>query len=490
MKRMKHARIYLLAALASSWGMAAGAAEPAAAPGRLSLDLDPPYVDGSFGFSISPPVGGTIYRQKRLTSVSDVEVVQFESELERWFLTVRAVTTTTGSLDAAALIAGITQNLGSQYTDVKVLRSDEARIDGREGLRYEASFLIGGAPWLRQQAVIRTKPTEYFAIVFVTRFEVREWAEKIFDKVVASFRILRTQAMARRIEEGLQRGRLLLQSIGDGKVKLSDRIVPESYMRFVLEGREIGTVQIQERTFTHNNRTGVHIHEIGWLFKEESITNLRHDMQLTDDLEFEKWENRVYTLPPPPKTPGQPRQLLYQLESGLRQDRQLIAAFMPRPNATELQDRVIDVEPTYASAAWHSLMPRVIDLNRPELYAFSSYNAERRGMVLRTVEVMGPAQVMIGGRMSQAFKLQDSEGLIPPINEIYVDGQGHILRVVAGPLEMVAANKQDILHRYSKRVSEAEATMRKYPVREPSPARRESPMPTPPVAPQAPGATR
>jgi len=445
-------------------------AVPATQPVKGTLDA--PYVDGSFGFSIAPPAGCTTFRQKHLAGAGDVEVVQFGNLDYRWSLTVR-VTTTTQPLDAQTIIDGLTKNISASYEDVKVVRGEEARIAEREGVRYAATFKADGTNWLRHQAVIRTKPTEYYALVFIAPAG-DNIAESLFDKIVDSFQILRTELMQKRIEEALARGTQLLQSVRSGKIKLTKRVSPESFLRFVLDGKEIGFVRVREGERAQGSRSGVEVNEWAWLFKaDNSITHLRHDMYLTDDLSFENWENRVMTIPP--AAAGAARQVIYELESGLRQDNQLVAAFMPTPNASEMQDKIIEVEKSYASAAWHSLLPRIVDLNQPELYAFASYSADRRGLVLRTFEVIGPAQVTIDGRRVQAIKLQDSEGLIPPINEIDVDAGGRILRVVAGPLEMLATNRQDLEQRYETSVKEGQEILRKHPLKEPTPAPRDRP---------------
>src|SRR5690242_6483472 len=92
----------LLAGLAPAL-RAESTSQPAAA-----AELDPPYVDRSFGFTVSPPKGADISRQKKMhgkpenddpdrpkdeaaagPTVEDFEVVQFFNEAEQWSLTVQ-----------------------------------------------------------------------------------------------------------------------------------------------------------------------------------------------------------------------------------------------------------------------------------------------------------------------------------------------------------------------------------------------------------------
>lgn len=471
--RMKHtvltARVMMAAIGCWVLPTARAADAPASQP---AVVLDPAYIDGSFGFSVAPPAGGVTVKQKQFKGTAEIDLVQFSNELQRWSLTVN-LSSTTQPLDLPGTTQAITSKIEEHYTDVQVLRGEETRIDAREAIRYAATFRHQDSGWLRQQAIIRTRSNEYIALVFVTPLDLRSWAEAVFDKVVASFQILRTEAMTKRIDEGLERGRLLLQTVGDAKVKLSDRVVPERFMSFVVDGKEVGYVKIMEQARSHAGRSGVEIAELAWLFRDDGgITHLRHTMYLTDDLKFENWENRVYALgAPDPQTRRQ--EMMFNLESGLRQDRRMIAAFMPKPNAEELQDRILEVDSRYASAAWFSLVPRVLDLKTPQLYAFSAYNPERRGMVLRTLEVLGPTEFTFEGRLIRATKLQDSEGLLPPVSEVDVDTKGNIIRVVAGSLQMIATSRSQLEAKFARRVTEAEATMKRYPIREPRPAPRD-----------------
>lgn len=459
--------IVCLAARLATDSAAAAAEAKEAAP----TTLDPAYVDGSFGFSVRPFAGATALRQKRVLSVADVEIVQFVRLDEKWSLTVR-LTSTTRPLDASLIIDGITSSLRSQHEDVKQLRGEAAQIASRDGVRYAASFSIEGNEWLRQQAVIRTKPTEYFALVLVTPLSARAKVEPLFDQIVDSFQLLRSELGEKRLKATLERGTQLLERAARGEIRLTNHVVPETYMRFLLEGKEIGYVQILEKSRPRGPREGVEIREWAWLFQPDGTrTHLRHSMYVTNDLSYESWENRVTTIPPTPA--GVTPQVHLQVDSGLREEDKLIIAYTPQPNSPDLVDRVLDVEPSYASAAWSNLLPRLLDLKTPQSYSFSSYNADRRGLVIRSFQVVGPTQITLNTRTVRAIKIEDSEGFIPPVNEVNVDDKGRLLRVVAGPLEMLSTTRDEIERAYAARVKEAQEILNKYPLQEPRPVSRQ-----------------
>lgn len=459
-----------------------GPATAARADARLD-EMDPPrrdalaapYVDGSFGFSLKPPAVCAIIREKRPMSTADVEVVRFQNNELSWSLSVRFVVAEQ-PLDTQTLIEGITDNLVTQHESVDVLHGESARIAGREGVRYMARFTADGDRWLRQQAVVRFKPTEYFALVFLTPEEDRVLAADLFDRVVASFEILRTEAAQQRLQAAIDRGRAVLDAFRNGSRRLPGREHEERFLRLLMEGKEIGYVEVHQQAGELNYRDGIHVQEIGWLFQPDGgTTHMRNVMFLADDLSWEIWDNWVLTVLPPED--NQPRQSLLEVEQGLRTDETLLVAYSPAPNATELRDKAIEVDGTYASAAWHALLPRIIDLTKPEIYNFSAYNSSRRGLALRTYEVAGASSIRLDGRTVPAVRIEDSEGLIPPVNEIYVDNEGRLLRVVAGPLEMVQTSKRHIERRYADRVREANALMNRLNIRPPVPGRRDDPAP-------------
>jgi len=457
----------LLLGTVSAYGQADAPSPPAAKKGQL----DKPYVDGSFGFSVIPPAGSSIHRQKQIMGTADVEIVHFVNLDHQWSMAVR-LSATTRPIDTDMIVDSITSTLAAKYKDVKMLYGKEARIAGREGMRYAASFATDDNKyWLRQQAVVRSKPKEYYTIILLTPLNDRDVATKTFDKIAAEFKILRTEAMQKQIRIALDCGIGLLQDIATNQIKLPDKLVGDTFLRCVMDGKEIGFIQINEQAKKLNRRDGVAVHKWAWLFKDDdSITYMEHNMFLANDLSFEKWENRLMMLTAPEKKVG--RCPILNIEQGIRNKNQLLIAYTPKPNAPELKDKAIEVESSFAPAPWDILLPRLIDLNKPELYAFLMYDSTRRGLSMRTIRVIGPSQVLIEGRRKSAYKLEDSEGLTPPIHEIYVDKSGRLMRLSTEQLQMTATTKEYIEKKYSKQVQEAVKLFKKYPVQQPKPSRR------------------
>jgi hypothetical protein len=420
-------------------------------------ELDAPYVDRSFGFAIRPPTGCEVFREKQFVGTADVELVRFAHQERQWYLSVR-LSNTTRPLSPQMIIDGITDGL-SEFEAVKVLRGEEVRIASREGVRYAATFYNNGVGALRQQAVIRVKPTEYLAILFVTPATDTQEAQPLFDQIVDSFELMRTELRDQQVTEALQRGKSLLQKFVGDRLKPEKLAITERYLRFTQDDKEVGFIEVRERPLTIDDHNGIEFLKNVWVFMPNgSITYLQSTMFLSDDLNHERWENRLVVLDPPEK-PGDPRMAAFDFESGIRQDNQLIVKYTAAPNSDKVLDKAIEVEKTYAPVSWDLLFPRLVDLNTPQLYAFSSYDTARRGLQLRAYRIIGPQRLVVGGKAVTAIRIEDSEGLIPPINKIDVDEKGRVLRVQAPGTEMLTTTRAHIDAKYGQRVKETLALL-------------------------------
>jgi hypothetical protein len=319
--------------------------------------------------------------------------------------------------------------------------------------------------------MIRVKPSEYYALVFVTPQSDERLARSVFDKVVTGFEIVRSEAQEQQLREGLLRGSALLQLVRSGSLDIGSKEPREMFLRHLEGGQEVGFMQIRVAPQTVDRRKGVTVFKWFWFFPpDESVTMMQQDMFITGNLSFEKWESRRITLPPPPKGGGQ-REITQEQESGIRQGDKLLVAYAGKSTGRQITEKDIEVDKTYASAPWDILLPTLLDLRRPEVYAFSWYDSGRRGLSLQTFRIAGTKSTPAG---PQATVIEQSEGLIPPVHELWVDRDGQLLRVVMNlgdkPVEMLATTRQDIERKYGARVKDIEKLMPAPQPRETAPA--------------------
>jgi hypothetical protein len=133
-----------------------------------------------------------------------------------------------------------------------------------------------------------------------------------------------------------------------------------------------------------------------------------------------------------PATKDRPITVIEHLERGVRENDKLILSYTELMGDSSLTNDVLEVTGTYVPMALQRMLPRIAPLGNPELYAFSSYSSTRKGVVLRTLRVLGPIGSAAGGSASIAYKVEDSEGMIPPVSELFLDESGFVCKVIAG----------------------------------------------------------
>jgi hypothetical protein len=448
-------------------GHAALHAQEANAPGETDRSTEmtlatigiaeTPYVDASFGFSIRPFDGADVTRQKRMTDTGDVELVQFFHVRLNWGMTV-SLSQGAQAVSSESLLAGLEARLPNGATGCTVLRRDAFQHKGRAAARLAAECTVQKEPWLQQLAAVAFNDTEYFVILFNTPAKHRDKAERLFDEMIASFDVVRSEMSQAILQQALRRGETLLQHVARNGM-LSRQLVKERYLRLVMDGRDAGFIWMTEFPAIQSKRDGVGLHEEAWIFEKDGrIVRQLNDMFLADDLTYERWRNGVQTLVPAQGTT--PVQSLVTIEQAVRIDDTLQVAFSETPNADELADRAIETPHSYAPAAFLAMFPQLVDTSEPALYAFASYNSDRHGLVLRTLRVVGRQDLLVDGRSVRTTRIEDSEGLVPPIHEIYVDTDGRLVRIVAGELEMTATSKEQAEALYGEKIAAAEQTLR------------------------------
>ncbi len=89
-----------------------------------------------------------------------------------------------------------------------------------------------------------------------------------------------------------------------------------------------------------------------------------------------------------------------------------------------------------------TLLPRMVDLHRPQIYAFPCYSRELRGIVTRIVRVGGEEAVEVNGRRVTAYRISDRETVLGPDTHSFVDAGGRLLKAVRGQEVILPITKQ------------------------------------------------
>ncbi len=465
---------------------AAGQTLPASQPVAVDLGakgtLSPHgYVDGSFGFALPYPDGADIAREKRFVSSSELEIVRFVNLQHSWSLAVR-LDTQDRPTDPADMLADITARLTREFPGLQVLRSEKAAFGPREGARFACTFKDND-DWLQQEALIRKSTREYYRVVLITPLADGPIATQTFDRIVDGFKILRSELEQKRIDDALQTGIAFRKSLAADPARLRALGNQDVFLRYMENGKELGFRRTYQTPGERNGQPGILIQEWAWLFRDDnSITQLQQAMFISNDLSEAEWDNRTRVFMPSDK--GNPASF-FGIEMGILKEGMLLVHYTPTFNAPELKEKSLAAEPSFGPPAWFAILPQILDLKKPELYAFSAYDSDRRGFILRTYEVSGQTRVSVDGKLLSATRIRDCEGLLPPFNEIDVDATGKLIRAKAGPVELLATTQQYVEKTWKSRVDEAIKTLAQYRVTLPAPPAKKESTPTPePAEPQ------
>ncbi len=445
----------------TSTGLLGGLPAAGAAEGSTPIAkgvLGPEYLDGSFGFAVRPLAGARIDRRKRMVE-GQTQLAQFVRIEVGWSMSIR-LWISKRPIDVVAAKESMQSALIGAYPDLEITSAETVQIGAREAPRLLGVFSDQGQMWVRQEAVIPLRDQDYVLLVLTAPADDRELARSAFGEILESFKIVRSQVQQEQLKEALRRGAELLGRLGAGASKIAAKAFEQpTCLKLTREGKPIGFLEIQELATTLEHSEGLQIHQRAWLFNADaSVQYLQEDKFVASDLGYDESRMLCQLMPSPLVDPKQ--RLVVSVEGGIRRKDRLVIEYNPHLGVADKQSKVIAVEPSYASAAWPLLLPRLVDLSKPEVYAFSMYDPDRHGLILRTFRITGPVQVQVGGRRVSAVRIEDSEGLLPPVSEIDVDEQGRILRMNSGPVEAVQATTAQLEREFGPRVAAAQARFR------------------------------
>jgi hypothetical protein len=419
------------------------------APRRLLGDR---FVDGSFGFSIRPFADARINRHKVYDELGGFQLAEFVHATRPWVLVV-ALDHTNQSLRAGEFVDALRAFWARQFEGgIETTDRAERMIAARQGAVWNGRYAELSGPWSLFEAVVRVSGREFFRISLKVPRADESTAKMLFEVVVDSFRMVRSEVTSEILEAALERGRKLLARVPSAN--LGEVLDAESHFLVRRGGRDVGYAHIREYEETRDGTKGVRVTERGWMFfPDDSYQYVKNDYFVSDDLKSGMFEMRLRIVTP--ETEGRPLAVVDQLERGIREHDKLILSYTDQLGDTSLTNDVLEVTDTYMPIALLRMLGRIAPLDEPELYAFSSYNSTRKGLVLRTYRVLGRSGSATGGSGSTAYKVEDSEGMVPPVSEIFLDDRGFVRKIVAGGDTVLRTTADQVRLLFGERVRQA-----------------------------------
>lgn len=439
------------------------AGAPASAPDPLA----DAYVDGTYGFSIRPPRGWQLIRQrvpeKRGTTLLRM-VKTLGGGLSHQI--VFKHTTTTKAVPLNEMLKKMAHSLELEFSNVHVHAQQVQQIAGRPGSYLSATLSRSGLQILRLQAVIEIAPRDYFVLLYNGPAALRKQTEPLFDRVLDSLTLMGNRLDRAALNKALDAGAGWIADLArKGLPKMPEAV---RFFRVDLDGKPMGFVKVTSRPHHWKGNDGVQVVEEGWMFeKNGQARRSQSRMFLSNDLAHERWQTSITTWQAAGK---KTEQFENAFEEGLRDHAVLLTDQTTSLSWPLKQNPPLEVPRTYISRVLIRLLPRLVGgLDQPRRYAFTSFDHQRIGLMVRVVDIKGPAKLSPEetarvhrlGRGLGLFRIDESEGLVTTPSSLYCDGAGEMLLMKARNMTMWSEKPKRLEALFATRVAQADRAMKR-----------------------------
>jgi hypothetical protein len=424
-------------------------------PVQSNPDLADPYIDGSYGISIQPPKGWNLVRQQapETRGVTLLRMVDRISPMRVQEITLKR-TSTTKAMPITEMLERLAGSMELEFSEVKVLSQQAQTIAGKPGAVLAATFMSEGVKQLRLEGLIEIRPQQYFVLLYAGPAEMRDKSEPLFRRVLESVRLLADDANEADIEDAANAAVKWMGGITADD--LEKAVKPEQCLEVKVGGDVVGLVEIQQAVDTFEGQPGIRIRERGWTFEKDGrVQRLQSTMFVSNDLQQERWKTSVTTLLP--AEGDKPQRLDNAWEEGLRNRDILLTNQTYRLDDPAKENPSLRPPKTYIPRPIVRLLPQLVDdLSKPRKFAFTAFDHQRPGFVLRVVELKGACEAPEGLTTGkQIYQIDEREGFAEP-SSLYVDEGGQLLMMKAGKLTMTPSTREAMEKRFSSRMSTAE----------------------------------
>ncbi len=406
----------------------AAAPPTASAPGSPGGTLGAVYTDPVFGFSLRPPVDAVPVTVRRSDSRTRLERVRFAVEPKRWAMTV-SIHAAAGSTTPSAILDALRDERQNRVGDVRVDARSEQRVAARDAATGSFRLRVGGADWIEHVTVVAMPPNRSLVLRLESPDASSSDADRALAATLATLRFPGSELTDNIVSRATLEGRSLLERV---KQRLGTlQLLPETYLRITREGRNVGLVRRTEQRVSDGTTTEIVVEVHTFSFSDDeppresrSVTRTNHN------LSSEHWEYEAWTARPDPD--GRLMRQPVEIDRGLRERSMLALSFTSTPGQMLLANAAREVPAGYFPQAVIRLLPRLVDLGKPAIYAFPCYSRELRGIVTRIVRTGGEEFIDVDGKSINAYRISDRETVLGPDTHSVVDEAGHLLRVVRG----------------------------------------------------------
>ncbi len=344
-----------------------------------------------------------------------------------------------------------TANIGARVLRQDVVNIADANV-GMLAVRYNS----GARQKLMQQALIAANDRLYYVLTLTTpasRNDQPDDGEKqaveLFGQILDSVRLIDTAPIRADQEARLYRTRGFLVNLTENRIK--GAMLPEQWIRLVRNGKDIGYTYVAEEI--DNTRPGGAGLLVSVRARTVPAAGLQADvgsqLYVSFDRRHETWASVTETQKGKDKSYASEFGSSDRLTSRVL-DRSRLTGEKTGDTRDEKQPPVRQVEtytlnvtnvsktssgepivrqlpPWYLPQALGHLLPRLVPLDEPKTYMFSSYVSDRREVMSRYIDVGEEQNVTLAGTRHRAIPVKDRIGLEGAVTVHYMSPSGRYL---------------------------------------------------------------
>lgn len=271
------------------------------------------------------------------------------------------------------------------------------------------------------------------------------------QRVMQSLRVFYDSELAARIEQARKRGAEYVRKSLPRDIRALR--LDQKTRRYIIEqrGQPVGFVERTIRPEQHSlddggggghaGQPGLRVHEETWRFFDHEIVRFSvADMFSSVDGKTDLYEFTTSTTAPGDAPVQKP---FVTRDECLRADDRLVSSYTTSRHVVLPDPRPpIMLGADYLGLAWVRALPGLLGARGDELYAFTTYDADNRALMVYSIRFVG--QRTLGDAAASAYVFEVRDGLSETPRLIFADQYGNVLRQQAGDITMRLSDAETI----------------------------------------------
>lgn len=376
------------------------------------------YNDALNGFSIRPPLNSEVRREPSVT-----EMVQFNVRDPK-----------SGAVDISIIVLQAIEHTPfkkledlARVLPARLMKDQGYRVDqanarviglaGRPAIDLRGQLTSPAVMYCRQVWVhTQTKPDTFLVIACTGPMTQAQQVDQVSQASLETLRLFDPKAAREQRQQDLARGTARLARLTTPE--LSKVIAPDDYWMAILkDGKSIGFMHFNEQLSRRTSTEGIQV------ISEIAVLDSQGGQSLSKQVSFASTDRTAETWDTLGSQTDAKGNKAMSREFGLKQAEMVLVQTVVDKSQTRDIRKKLPVE-MYLPQAMSPLWPRLVDRSTPGSYAVAVFNPGTRGIEMRTLTVVGPRKISIGGQAMDATLMTDQMAMDAPVAQVYVDGQG------------------------------------------------------------------